>query len=82
MRIVEGYTLGEEQILQQFHAFMDILWESDYSIVCYPFPGHIAHSLHIVPYSQHHVLKRKKIEEAIQQSRTSTLLQQMQSQHI
>ena len=58
--IDEGYAFGEDQILQQFHAFMDILWESNNSTVCYVFPGHAAHNLHFVPYSQHHILDKKK----------------------
>lgn len=58
--IDEGYILVEEQVIQQFHAFMEIFWESDSSIVCFIFPGQVSHSSHVLPYKHKHVHGKQK----------------------
>ena len=39
---------------------MDIFGRSDSYIVCYAFPGCVAHSSYVIPYSQHHIQDKKK----------------------
>lgn len=57
--IKESFTLGDDQVIQQFHRFLDILWNIVSYLVCYVFPAQIVHSLLVLPYEQKYVYGRQ-----------------------
>ena len=66
--IKEGYAAGEALVVQQFHIFFDLILAADPSIVFYAYPGRVAHSRLIIPYSADHILpkvigKKKKLQQ-------------------
>ena len=46
----KGGSQGAQQVVEQLHTLLDILWAINRKTVLYSYPGPIAQSRHVVPY--------------------------------
>ena len=50
----EGGNIGKKFVPDTIHAEYEYLWEVYPTIVLYPYPGKIQHSVHVLPYKKKH----------------------------